>query len=168
MLLNDFIGYISVLFHLVSFKAKDRKNILILGAIATILYTINIYGNGAHFGTLVISIISILFFIISYYSSLKHRTQIAKIVPVIAFGVFIFTGMDLMSFLAAVGTLFANYAKLEEDVLQIKIIYLFSASSWLIIGILLNSIPAILFDAVGIAVLLTEIYKIKTSKENKK
>ena len=70
--------------------------------------------------------------------------------------------------LPAVSLIFIIFADLQEDLIKMKFIYYGSAFSWLIYAIILGSIPAILFDIVGITALTYSIYKLKQDIINDK
>ena len=164
-MLNEFIGYVAVILHIWSFSSENRRNILFIGSISLTLYISHIYFAGSSIGVIIIASLGLISSVLGLYLSKPNRDKLIKFVPLLSISIFLFSGMDIMAFFAALGTLFSTYAKLTEDVLKIKIIYLGSASSWLIIGILIHSTPAILFDTIGISVLLLTIYNIKRKEK---
>ncbi len=159
------IGYTSVIFHIWSFLSNNRKKILLIGSLSIFLYIVHIYFKDSSTATVLIASFGLSTSLLGLLLSSKNRKKLIKIIPVISVIIFILSGMEIMGFFAAVGTLFASYAKLIDDVLTIKITYLFSAISWLITGILLNSTPAILFDVAGIIALLISINLLKSKQK---
>jgi len=154
------LGYISILFHVYSFLLRDRKKVLIYGSIALVFYIIHILLSGSSIGTVIIASLGLVVSLLGFLNE-KKRKLIIKITPVLALTVFIISGMDMMSFFAALGTFFSSSAKLVSKTINMKYLYLGSATSWLITGILLGTVPAILYDILGLSALFYSIYDLK-------
>lgn len=67
----------------------------------------------------------------------------------------------MLGILPAISLIFIIFADIQKDILNMKYIYFGSAFSWLIYAIIINSIPAILYDVFGILTLIYSIYQIK-------
>jgi hypothetical protein len=174
MLINEFntvffnlIGYISIFFSVFSFISKDKDNILKFGLLSTILFGISIsFYSG--FNGLFVSIISASVKILSLlYNCQKFNFVLKILAPIISLIFFIFFNNEgIIGILPAIALLFIITADCQENILKMKFLYYGSVLSWLIYGIVLHSIPAILYDILGFIVLTYSIYKILLNENN--
>lgn len=166
--LFDIIGYISILFSLLSFISNSKKYILIFGLFSTILFGISIsYYSG--FNGLFVSFISAITKVLSLkYDSEKLKVyKIFSVVIVLAFYI-LFNEEGVIGVFPLISLIFIIFADLQDNILKLKLFYYGSIFSWIIYGIALNSIPAILYDIFGLIVLTYSIYKIILNKDIKK
>jgi hypothetical protein len=163
----DLIGYIAIVFSIISFLSKDKVKMRLNGAISTLLFGISIYFyNGVN--GLFVSIVSFSIKILSLNIKEEKLKSIKIIMPFVAlFFFFFFNKEGLVGILPAISLIFIAFADIQKDILKMKIIYYGSAFSWLIYGIILGSIPAIIFDIIGIITLTISIYNLKKIKGNK-
>lgn len=174
MVINEFItlffnliGYSSIYFLVLSFISKERSKILKFGLLSTVLFGISIsYYSGIN--GLFVSIISASVKILSLLYSCKKLNIVFKIsAPIISLIFFLFFNNEgLFGILPAIALLFIIAADSQENILKMKFLYYGSICSWLIYGIVLNSIPAILYDVLGFIALTYSIYNILLNKNN--
>jgi len=67
----------------------------------------------------------------------------------------------MIGILPCISLIFIAYADLQSNIIKMKTIYYGSAVSWLIYAIYINSMPAIIYDLIGITILTYSIYKCK-------
>lgn len=165
MIIADICGYIAIFFTVLSFINKDRKQMLLFNIISTSLYAINVvYYNGLTGG--VLSIISVIIMLISIFENKKLNKRLLILAPFLAIISFIVIDEGYIGLFPMFGIFFSTTANLQNNTLNMKYIFLASATSWLIFGIIIGSTPAILLDIVGLIALFVGIYKIKKIKED--
>lgn len=160
----DTIGYIAIIFFVLGFLSTKTNNMRINGMISTILFGISIaYYNGIN--GLFVSFISFCTKFISIFIK-EEKIQFLKYIsfPLAIIFYFIFNTEGLIGILPALSLIFIIFADIQKDIIKMKYIYYGSAISWLLYGIFLNAIPAILFDLFGIITLTYSIYKLKQKK----
>lgn len=157
----DLFGYASIVFTLFAFYSIKRKNMLWLGLISTLLFGISIYFYGGINGFFV-SIFSVFLKIAGLYGNEKIAKKMKIISILIAFGFFaVFSNEGLVGILPAASLIFISMADMQRDIIKMKYIYFGSVFCWLTYGIVLGSLPAILFDIVGAIALISGIGKSK-------
>ena len=157
----DFLGYLSIVFAIFAFLTHDKVKMRFNGAISTLLFAISIFSYGGINGAFV-SIISV----ITKALSLKYDEEKLIILKYLSFPIsilfyFYFNEEGYIGLLPAISLIFIIFADIQKDIIKMKIIYYGSAISWLIYAILLNSIPAIIYDIVGLTTLTYSIYTLK-------
>lgn len=162
----DVVGYISIIFSILAFLSENKTKSRFYGMISTILLAFNLYFYNGMNGVFV-SVISFLTKLLSLKIEEEKLNILKYSSPFIAFIFFFYFNEEgILGILPAISLIFIIFADLQKDVLKMKIIYFGSAISWLIYRIVINSIPAIIFDVVGIIIL--SYVSIKLYKERKK
>jgi hypothetical protein len=140
---------------------------LINGMISTSLFGISIYYYQGING-LFVSLISVISKLLSLFIKNKKIINYIKYSSTIIAILFYlqFNTEGIIGLLPAISLIFIIFADMQEDLIKMKFIYYGSAFSWLIYGILLNSIPAILFDVFGIITLTYSIFQLKKQRKN--
>lgn len=161
----DIIGYVSIIFSIMAFVTKDKFQMRLQGGIATLLFGISIYSYGGINGAFV-SIVSFLVKILS----LKFDEDKLKFIKILSFPLsliffLVFNEEGVYGLLPALSLIFIVFADLQKDILKMKYIYFGSAICWLVYAIIINSVPAILFDVFGLTALTYSVYQIKTSRK---
>jgi len=161
MIYFEIIGYLAIVFSVIARLSITKTNMRFYGAISAALFGVSIYSYGGINGAFV-SIISV----ITKLLSLKFKENTLKPLkfssPFIAFiFFFVFNEEGLVGILPAISLIFIIFADLQESPLRMKYIYFGSAICWFIYAIIIGSIPAILFDIIGISTLSYGIIKIK-------
>lgn len=164
----DIVGYISIIFSILAFLSEDKTKSRFYGMISTILLAFNIYFyNG--FNGVFVSFISFVTKLLSLKIDEEKLNILKYSSPFIAILFFFnFNNEGILGILPAMSLIFIIFADLQKDILRMKIIYFGSAISWLIYRIVINSIPAIIFDVVGIIILFYVSIKIYKERKNKK
>lgn len=157
----DLIGYISIIFSFLAFLSHKKNIMRFNGMIATLLFGISIYFYNGLNG-LFVSFVSFCTKLLSIYFK-EEKINFLKYLsfPISIIFYLYFNKEGLIGLLPALSLIFIIIADLQKDIIKMKFIYFGSAFCWLFYGILLNSIPAILFDIVGILTLSYSIYKLK-------
>ena len=158
--LFEALGYFAILLGVISFTQENREKMLIFNIFSTLFYGINILYYNGYTGA-ILSFISIIIMIISFKYKHKLNYKFHLISPILAIIVFLIIDEGIVGLLPAIGTFFSTLANLQKNILYMKYIFYGSATSWLIYGIYLGSVPAILLDVAGIIALTYGIYKIK-------
>ena len=168
MIWYDVVGYISIIFSIIAFLSKSKKKMRINGAISATFFGISIYGYAGYNGVFV-SLISVIIKLLS----LKYKEEKLKIlkiasVPVAIIFYLYINKEGLYGILPAISLIFITFADTQKDLIKMKIIYIGSAISWLIYAIIISSMPAIIYDIVGLVILAYSILEIKRDriKEN--
>lgn len=161
----DLIGYIAIIFSFFAFATKDKFKMRLNGMFSTLFFGISIaYYNGVN--GLFVSIISFITKFLSIFIKEEKLKILKYSSPFIAFLFFYFFNKEgMIGILPAISLVFIIFADLQTDILKMKYIYYGSAFSWLLYAILLGSIPAILFDIVGIITLTVTIFQIKNKND---
>jgi uncharacterized MnhB-related membrane protein len=156
------IGYIACLTQLFVFIQKNERNFLIGNAIATLLYGLSVESFGGSTGA-IISFWGVIVSISSIFLSDKHKRIIKYSVLLVAIitALFYFKEEQFRVIIPIIGVVFASFAVMQPNILKIKQVMVLSACTWLLYGILLQSPQAILFDIIGLTVLLYSIVRLK-------
>lgn len=157
----DLIGYAAIIFSVLAFLTNTKNNMRKYGIISTILFGISIYAYQG-FNGLFVTIISLITKLLSIKFNEEKLFFLKLLSPFLAVCFyFLFNKEGLSGLLPALSMIFIIFADLQEDIIKMKIIYYGSAFCWLFYGIVLGSIPAILFDIFGILALTYSIFKLK-------
>lgn len=169
MILNyyDVIGYISIIFSIIRFLSEDKNKTRFFGMLSTGFLAFNLYFYNGLNGVFV-SVISFITKLLSLKIKEEKLRILKYLSPFIALIFYMyFNDEGIVGILPAISLIFIIFADLQTDILKMKLIYFGSAFSWLIYRIVINSIPAILFDVVGIIILTyisIKIYKQRNLK----
>lgn len=157
----DIIGYIAIVLSVIGFASKDTINMRIYGMFSTLLFGISIYFyNGVN--GLFVSVISFFTKWLSFYFPEKYLMILKFLSPIIALIYFLYFNKEgLIGLLPSLSLIFIIVADLQKNIVNMKIIYYGSIVCWLWYGIVLDSIPAILFDVFGFIFLTYGIIKLK-------
>lgn len=165
MFVYDIIGYIAIIFHLLAFLANSKNSMRLNGMISSAFFSISIFFYNGINGFFV-SIISFITKLLSFFIHEDKLNILKYSSPIIAFFFFYFINEEgIIGILPAVSLIFIIIADLQKDIIKMKYIYYGSVFCWLLYGIFLNSIPAVLFDLFGFFTLTYSIYKLKKERE---
>lgn len=159
------LGYLSVAFHIAQFLAQDTRRMLIFGLFSTIFL-------GVHFliGGTLLGFYAVILSLIVKITALLDYTKLSRVIliltPVMSFGYYLFLADSEETFLPALAMVFIAIADFQKNIIRMKFWYYGSALSWLSYGLYISSIPAILYDILGIVFLTAGI--IIASKKQKK
>ena len=153
----DILGYVAILFSVMAFLAQNKNKMRLHGMTSTVLFGVSIYYYNGING-LFVSSVSFLVKLLSIKFD-ESKLEILKIIsPFIAFIFFIyFNDEGIIGILPAISLIFIIIADLQTDLLRMKQWYYGSAFCWLTYGILLGSIPAIIFDILGLGAITYSI-----------
>jgi hypothetical protein len=162
----EFLGYLSLVFHFYGFYTHNRQKMLISGFISALLLGFTYLNHFALMG-LSLTILSLL----SKSLNLFLKREILEIYEkYLHYFIFILSFIFLILFipiegyraiLPIFGLIFVLISDNQKDILYMKYFYIGSALSWLSYAYLIHSIPAILYDVIGIIILIYTIHKIK-------
>lgn len=154
----DILGLLAIIFTFFAFYTKDKQSMRLYGLISTAFFGISIYFYGGVNGLFVTMVsIAIKILALSYEESKIQFIQ--KTSPIIALVFFFFFNSEgLIGILPAVSLIFIVIADTQETINKMKLWYFGSAFCWLFYAIVLNSIPAIIYDVIGIATLTYSAY----------
>ena len=163
----DTIGYLAIVFSVLAFISKEKQQMRVHGGISTLLFGTSIYFYQG-FNGFFVTIVSLISKILSYYIDEKKLEK----VKYLSFGVSIvfylfFNTEGYSGIFPSLSLVFIVFADMQSDIMKMKYWYYGSAFSWLIYGIILNSLPAIIFDVIGILALTYSIYKIKKANPSR-
>lgn len=160
----DLIGYMAVAFHVAAFLTKNRTRMLSLGISSTLLFgaSLFIYDglNGLFVAFLSVFAKSFALQGKAFYS--KVLMWFSPLFAVVFY--FVFNYESLAGLLPAASLMFILIADGQKDLLAMKQWYIGSALCWLTYGVVLGSLPAILYDVFGLSSLLYVIYALKKEK----
>lgn len=164
-LIMDLLGYIAIIISILGFISKDKFYMRFNGMVSTLLFGISIYFyNGVN--GLFVSLISFFTKLLSLFIKEEKLEFIKILSPILAFIMFFYFNTEgIFGLLPALSLIFIMIADIQSDIIKMKQIYFGSAFCWLLYGIVLGSIPAILFDVFGIMTLIYSIRKIKKDRE---
>lgn len=164
----DAIGYLSIVFSLLSFYSKDISKMRILGALSATLFAISLYGYGGINGMFV-CLLSVFVKVASLYTQKEQLKKLKYFSAFLALGFFFLAKSEnILGILPFLSLLFTIHADTQTDIVKMKTVYYGSAIAWLIYAIFLGSVSAILYDILGIAVLTHSIFTIKKESESMK
>lgn len=151
------LGYLSVVFHIAQFLAQDTRKMLIFGLLSTFLL-------GLHFmldGTL-LGFYAVILSIIVKITALLNYTKLSRIIliltPIMSFGYYLFLADSEETFLPALAMTFIAIADFQKDIFRMKLWYYGSVISWLLYGLYISSLPAILYDVLGLIFLTIGVF----------
>jgi hypothetical protein len=134
----------------------------LFGGVSTLFFGANIFFYNGING-LFVCLISFISKLLTYFVKNRKIINIIKYsLPLLAF-LFYFNFNNEGTFVALLPTIslvFIVLADTQKDILKMKLWYYGSAFCWLFYGIAINSIPAILFDVVGIIILTYSVFEI--------
>jgi len=150
----DIIGHLATAFSFFSFLSVSTNRMRSLGMISAILFGLSIYSYGGINGVFV-TLISVIVKIISIQTS---HSKVLLSVRVIGFfmSILFYLSMSeggIAGALPAASLIFIIMADTQSDIKKMKMWYYGSASCWLAYAISINSVPAIIYDVVGILTL---------------
>lgn len=158
----DLAGFAAVFFAFLAFYVQDKMSMRLYGLISAALFGFGIFFYGGVNG-LFVTLVSIS---IKLLSLTYHESRLAifqKLSPVIAFVFFLFFNPEgWMGVLPAISLIFIVMADTQRDIAKMKLWYFGSAFCWLLYAIHLGSIPAIIYDLVGIFTLAYSLALIKS------
>lgn len=160
MLIVDLIGYCAIVFGVLAFLNEERQKMLLLNALSTLAYGINVLFYEGLTGA-ILSFFSFTIILISLRKNERLNKNLTILAPVVGILTFVFLAEGWVGFFPALGIFFATWANLQKEILKMKYIFYGSATSWLIFGLLIGSIPAILLDVFGLIALTYGIRSIK-------
>ncbi len=160
----DIIWYISVWFAIAGFLTKSRNRMLIYGIISTLLLWICVYFYW-WYNWLSVSIISVVVKLLSLFVNKKYLKYIKYSTPFVALWLFFILPEWIEWIIPALSMFFIIVADSQKDVLKMKYWYYGSNLLWLSYGIILFSIPAILFDTFWFLSLTYGVYKIRKDRK---
>jgi len=166
-ILFDIIWYLAVVFSILAFITNSRKRMLIYWILSTFLFGISIFNYG-WYDWLSISLISIIIKLLSLYVKDRYLIYIRLLLLFVAIVLFFFLPEWIEGILPVMSLFFIIMADTQKDVLYMKYWYYGSNLLWLSYGIILFSIPAILFDVLGFMSITYWIYKIKVDRKSLK
>lgn len=161
MIYYDIIGYISIIFSILAFLAKDKESMRRNGLISAFLFGISIYGYNGYNGLFVSSISVFVKLLSLKYDEDKLFSLKVIAIPLAVIFYFMFNTEGMYGLLPAISLVFIILADIQKDLIKMKIIYYGSAFAWLLYAISINSLPAIIYDVVGIIALTYSIVKIR-------
>lgn len=163
--LYDLIGYLAILLNLIGFLVHSSQKMRVFGILSTGTFGINIYFYNGLNG-LFISSVSIFIKILSFFVNDENKLKkVRYFIPVLGFIFYYFFNKEgLVGLLPTLSLFFIILADIKDDPIEMKKIYYGSTICWLLYGIILGSIPAIIFDLVGIIALTISIKKLKKIK----
>lgn len=160
----DLIGFTSIIFSFLAFNSSDKQQMRLFGLISTTLFGIAIYFYGGVNG-LFVTLISIIIKLLALTYKEDKLIFIKRISPLIALVFFIFFNPEgWVGIFPAISLIFIAIADTQNTAIKMKYWYYGSAICWLIYAIIIESIPAIIYDIVGISTITYAIYKIKINK----
>jgi len=166
VLVYDLLGYISIIFSLMSFLTENRQKFLIYGIISLVLIGISFVGYGGYTGAFV-SFMSAISKMLCLKSDIFLQKKIRFSMPFIALAFFLFVGEGVHGLIPALSLIVIafgdTFSEEGKSLVFTKKIYLVSATMWFGYALALMSPPAIAYDTLGIFVLLYSIKKTKTS-----
>ena len=163
----EIIGYIGVIFSIISFSSHKTKNIRAYGILAITFFMISVYGNGGMNGAFV-SLVSLVVKILAYFVEETKLRSLKIITPFIAvFFYLVINEEGIIGILPAIALVITAFADLQREPIRMKEIYVLALIPWLIYAINLESTSAILYEALGIVILLYTIYVLKNKKTKK-
>ena len=162
----DIIWYLAIIFSILWFISKDRKNMLIFWIISTLLFWISIYLWYGWINWLICSLISIIVKLFSLMINNKYLKYLTISAPLIWLLIFFISPEWLEWIIPSLSMFFIVIADSQKDVLKMKYWYYWSNLLWLSYGIILWSISAILFDVFWFFALTYGIYNILQKRKN--
>lgn len=157
-LITIVIGILAIVMNWKFFASNTDDNYKFFGAISTMLYGAHIYLYADAVVGAIVSLASAILYIIMIVFYENKKSIIPSII-IFAIAGYLWMESDaaikntmplIGSFFVALGYYVSNF----HNVVYGRVIYLGSAISWLILGINIGSIPAIVFDIVGIITIL--------------
>jgi hypothetical protein len=174
--MNEYIiletmGYLSIIFHLISFLSKNKKTMLFTGMISVFLLSMTFFNHFALMG-LFLTLISLFSKILNLFLKNTFLKKYDKNLKYIIFGLSILIFFILFPIegyrvvFPIFGMVFVLIADNQKNIINMKKIYYGSALSWITYAILINSYPAIIYDIIGIIALTYSIFNLKKSIKN--
>lgn len=131
--------------------------------ISTIFYGVNVYYYNGTTG-FIVSMISVSFLMLSYITENDKVKKLQILTPIVALTVYWVNDFSNEGLIASIGSFFAAMGAIQNDVNKARKIYFLSSITWLIYGVFINSIAAILFDIFGSFALVYKILKSEAKK----
>jgi hypothetical protein len=140
----DNIGYLAIFFSVSAFLSLSKQKMRIYGGISTVLFGVSIFFYHG-FNGLFVTIVSLASKLLSFYVSEDRLLKVKYSSFFLALTFYLFFNQEgYCGILPSISLVFIIFADMQKDILKMKYFYYGSAFSWLIYGVLLSSLPAIL------------------------
>jgi|GEM_PF-4985321 len=162
--MHEFWGYLAIVFNLAGRANRRLVPSLWLEAVSLFLYTLNLYllatplsGILTNALCLTVNLLSLL---LIYLGKEHLKPLFIKLSLIPAAGILFAIGLNPVGYASAAGFFLSSVAKLQKDVLAMKLWFIVAILSWIVFDFLVRCESCKLFDILGIGFLFYAIYKI--------
>jgi hypothetical protein len=157
----EILGYIAVFFSVFAFSASDKIKMRSYGSVSLFFFMISVFLNGGLNGALV-SLLSLIVRVLSIFVKEDKLQFLKYLSPFFALAFYLYIKEDgFQNILPLIALVVVIVADLQENIIKMKTLYVLNVSIWLVYAIYLSSYSAILYESLGIFVLLLSLYKLK-------
>jgi len=157
----EIIGYVAIIFAVISFSAESTTKMRKFGILSSSLIGLSVYLNQGIIGA-VVTILGVSIKILSLFLTQEQLKPVKYSTPVIAILYFVFYNTEgFFGSMPVIALFVLIYADIQADILKMKYIYLIGLLLWLIYGIYLLSPAAIIYDIVAIIIMIYSIFKLR-------
>jgi len=154
------LGYLAVFFHILQFLSISSRRMLFFGLLSAFLLSMHFMMLGTLNGVLA-CLISIVVKLVALNNKEALSRLIMRVSPFVSILYFSMVSENFYDVFPSIALFFIMIADLQKSILRMKLIYYGSAISWLMYGLCIQSIPAIMYDIFGIIFLTVGIIRIK-------
>ena len=162
--MHEFWGYLAIVFNLAGRANQRLVPSLWFGAISLFLYTLNLYllstplsGILTNALCLAVNLLSLL---LIYIGKEHLKPLFIKLSLIPAVVILVTVGLNPVGYASTAGFFLASVAKLQRDVLAMKIWFIAAVLCWLVFDFLVHCESCKLFDSLGLGFLFYAIYGI--------
>jgi hypothetical protein len=160
------IGYLAVVLNIFNFTSRNEDTYLKYSFASTLLYISHVALVSNNMSLFLMGFLGLIPIIMSFVFQKGEILKISIFIALAATFIYYVSDREIVLLYALIGTYFASYAKAQKgNLLKMKVFFLGSASSWLMVGISIGSTPAIIFDVVGLLALSVEVMGLMNKKD---
>jgi hypothetical protein len=166
----EVFGYMALIFNLLSYLKKEKKEILIYLIISSSLFILNMVVLKLPIESILIVTIGLFVTVFSllFIENEKIKKRLIKASPLVSVLIIYLYDFSTIGIISGVGFLFATIAKLQNKVLFMKIFFLLSTLVWLGIMIFMGCTSFIVFYICGAVIISFSIFQIINESSFKK
>lgn len=161
------VGFIGLIFVVISFQGRTRNKILKNQAISAVFYMLHFYLLGAFTGAGINTVIAIRNFVFEKKDKKTWASSQWWIYVFILFGgIFSYLSWQgWTSLLPFTGMVVGTFARWQDKPILIRVLSLIGSSLWLVYGILVVSYPGIVTEVIVITSIVIGLFRFDLNKK---
>ena len=169
--MHEFWGYLAIVFNLAGRANQRLVPSLWLEAVSLFLYTLNLWLLATPISGILTNalclLVNLLSLLLIYIGKDHLKPLFIKLSLIPAVLILVTVGLNPVGYVSTAGFFLASVAKLQQDVLAMKLWFIIAVLTWLLFDFLVHCESCKLFDSLGVLFLFYAIYRIITERKRK-